>query len=221
MIAEVCLIRHGKTRGNLEGRYVGRTDEPLDPSEAARLTVPSGDAPDLIFISPMRRCRQTADILFPGCGMIEIPEFTEIDFGTFEYHTWTELSGRTDYQTWIDSGGRLPFPDGESQDGFRRRVLTGFGRMCRMIADFSEDVDENSDGRTVRAAAVVHGGTIMALLSELGVPRRDYFSWHVENGCGYIVRFSCGRPCAEAPADPDAFLPEKVLVERAVRLNGS
>ena len=26
---DVYLIRHGKTKGNLEGRYIGTTDEPL------------------------------------------------------------------------------------------------------------------------------------------------------------------------------------------------
>ena len=29
-MAEIILVRHGKTAGNLEGRYIGsRTDEPL------------------------------------------------------------------------------------------------------------------------------------------------------------------------------------------------
>ena len=37
MGVRVILIRHGKTRGNLEGRYVGRTDEPLCPEGVAAL----------------------------------------------------------------------------------------------------------------------------------------------------------------------------------------
>ena len=34
----ICyLIRHGATHGNLEGRYVGRTDEPVLPLELKKL----------------------------------------------------------------------------------------------------------------------------------------------------------------------------------------
>ena len=29
LMRDLYLIRHGKTKGNLEGRYIGTTDEPL------------------------------------------------------------------------------------------------------------------------------------------------------------------------------------------------
>ena len=35
---------------------------------------------------------------------------------------------------------------------------------------------------------VVHGGTIMAILSKWAVPQFAYFHWQVKNGCGYGVR---------------------------------
>ena len=34
---------------------------------------------------------------------------------------------------------------------------------------------------------VVHGGTIMAILSKWAMPHQDYFYWQVKNGCGYLV----------------------------------
>ena len=34
---------------------------------------------------------------------------------------------------------------------------------------------------------VVHGGTIMAILSKWAMPHQDYFHWQVKNGCGYLV----------------------------------
>ena len=40
------------------------------------------------------------------------------------------------------------------------------------------------------AAFVVHGGTIMSILEKYAVPRRDYFGWHCENGCGYICEWN-------------------------------
>lgn len=218
MIAELLLVRHGKTRGNIEGRYIGRTDESLDPAGMAKLIAPAWFVPDQIFISPMKRCRETAEVLFPGNDYLTVPEFTEIDFGRFEYHTYQELSGRADYQAWIDSGGVLPFPDGESQDLYRRRVLKGFGLMCRQIKKCRTSESSDEDDPIIRVAAVVHGGTIMAILSEFAVPEKDYFSWHVENGCGYLVRFRLGHPGKNNEEDPDVPLPESIFVEKPIRL---
>ena len=61
------LIRHGKTRGNLEGRYVGcRTDEPLSPEGIEELKQRSYPRAEWVYVSPMSRCIETAEILYPG-----------------------------------------------------------------------------------------------------------------------------------------------------------
>ena len=44
----------------------------------------------------------------------------------------------------------------------------------------------DKDGMPDKAVAVVHGGTIMAVLSEL--TGREYFSFQVPNGGGYRTR---------------------------------
>lgn len=217
MITELLLLRHGKTRGNFEHRYIGRrTDESLDPAGRAELNAPSGFHPEMVFTSPMKRCLETAELLFPGCDLLTIPEFTEIDFGQFEYHTYQDLSGRADYQAWIDSGGCLPFPGGESLEQYQRRVRTGFARMCRIIADSKAEVSGSADEQTTRIAAVVHGGTIMAILCAFAVPKKDYFSWQTANGCGYLVRFHCIGPDPEKRGDRDAFLPKSIVVQKEI-----
>ena len=65
---EILFIRHGKTRGNLERRYVGRTDEPLLAEEEKRLESSEYRrfCPDVIYTSALLRCRQTAALLFSG-----------------------------------------------------------------------------------------------------------------------------------------------------------
>ena len=70
---ELYLIRHGMTLGNVEHRYIGRqTDEPLSEDGRQQLekrkdqwaqVCRTGDMP-YVFVSPMLRCRQTAEILF-------------------------------------------------------------------------------------------------------------------------------------------------------------
>ena len=65
MTYRIFLIRHGATPGNLEGRYIGRTDEAL--SAAGREDILRHQYPpvDLVFTSPMRRCRETAALIYP------------------------------------------------------------------------------------------------------------------------------------------------------------
>ena len=113
---KIYLIRHGKTKGNLEERYIGRTDEPL--CEAGRENLKKYQYPqvEMVFTSPMKRCMQTAETIYPGQQYQCIEELRESDFGAFEGHTYKELSGDVRYQAWIDSGGTLPFPGGEEQE---------------------------------------------------------------------------------------------------------
>lgn len=185
----LTLIRHGATLSNKEGRYLGKSDESLSPEGIGILekAVTDGHYPaaDLLFSGPMKRCLETAQILYPGQAPILIPEWTEMDFGTFEGHNYKELSGDPDYQRWIDSGGTLPFSEGESREEFIRRSIAGYENMLRYMKSIWERsaVSEQSD-RSV--SAVVHGGTIMALLSHfLG---GEYFDYQVKCGQGYSGR---------------------------------
>ncbi len=185
-MAEILLVRHGKTAGNLEGRYIGsRTDEPLceEGIRALKEKVQAGIYPpvDVVYASPMIRCRQTAKVLWPEAYQIHfIQDLRECDFGTFENKNYQELSGNADYQAWIDSNGTLPFPGGESNEEFRKRCCEAFLKITEELRRQEEKTE-----KTLRAAAVVHGGTIMAILERFGSPKKNYFDYQVKNGCGY------------------------------------
>ena len=62
---DIFFIRHGATEGNLRRRYIGRTDEPLCEAGIAQVKAlqKRGLSVDRLFVSPMLRTRQTADIL--------------------------------------------------------------------------------------------------------------------------------------------------------------
>ena len=62
---KIWLIRHGMTEGNRHQRYIGVTDEPLCPEGIERLKNITYPKPQAIFVSPLRRCQETAEILFP------------------------------------------------------------------------------------------------------------------------------------------------------------
>lgn len=169
---KIYLIRHGETPGNREHRYVGSTDEGLTPEARRLLSARQAPEVDRIYASPLRRCRETADILFPGRPVILVPGFSECQFGRFEYKNYKELSGDPDYQRWIDSGGTIGFPGGESRLAFQDRCERAFLKA----------LTEAKQASCRSVAMVIHGGTIMALLSRLGVPETSYFDWQVGNG---------------------------------------
>ena len=83
----------------------------------------------------MRRCVETANLLYPGVPQAIIGSFRECDFGDFENKNYAELNGRADYQAWIDSGGELPFPHGESRAQFAARCVTAFEQIRQQDED--------------------------------------------------------------------------------------
>lgn len=182
---ELVLIRHGSTASNQQGRYLGWTEEPLSKEgiEALFMQKQKGvyTKGNLLFTSPMERCRQTASILFPGQDMLVLDEWKEMDFGRFEGKTYRELNGNPDYQAWIDSNGRLPFPEGESREAFVTRSMEGLKKCWRICEEHM------IPGQMIRASAVVHGGTIMAIISSL--TNQEYFDFQVKNGQGYCLLF--------------------------------
>ena len=171
---KILFFRHGLTAGNLEKRYIGRTDEPLCAEGMAQLKTMKLPQCETVVCSPMKRCIQTAEILFPNRKYIIENELRECDFGDFEGKNYIELSNDTYYQKWIDSGGSLPFPNGEAPLDFRRRCAEAFEDMVKNCAD------------SASIAFVVHGGTIMSILEKFAVPHGDYFDFQCENGHGYL-----------------------------------
>ena len=180
------LIRHGKTRGNLERRYIGcSTDESLCAQGIEELKGKKLPAAARVFVSPMKRCVETAAILYPGVPVEIIPDFRECDFGDFENKNYAELNGRADYQAWIDSNGEMPFPNGESRAAFADRCVRAFAKIC----DRRED-----------CAVIAHGGTVMAIMEKYARPAGNYYDFQVRNGEGFLLDADgtyCFLPCAE------------------------
>ena len=168
----ILFIRHGATAGNLEKRYIGRTDESLCPQGVLQVQTLRrlGLQADHLFISPALRTRQTANLLFPDMRPVIIEKLIETDFGIFEGKNAAELCGDAAYQAWIDSGCLAAIPGGESVCDFK-------ARCCRA---FSEAVMQLPDGDS--AAFVIHGGCIMAIWEAFARPHRDFYDTHIGNG---------------------------------------
>lgn len=174
---KIILIRHGMTKGNLEKRYVGCTDEPLC-EEGRRQIVQAAGAKrypkaDLLYVSPLKRCIETAELIYPDKNYILCDPLKERDFGEFEYKNYLELSTNKDYIDWLKSNGEIPFPAGERTEDFKLRCQIAY-----------EDIISQAAGQDI--ALVVHGGTIMSILEKYGVPERNFYDWQIKNGEGYL-----------------------------------
>ena len=87
----IHLLRHGKTLANEQGRFVGRTDVPLSEDGIAQLRDLSRNyeypGVQKVYSSPLMRCVQTAEILYPAFEPVTIEGLREYDFGKYENKT--------------------------------------------------------------------------------------------------------------------------------------
>ena len=184
---ELILIRHSITQGNLEKRFIGTLDVPLIPQgEAlARRVGPTLPSVEHIYRSPLLRCRQTAELLWPGVDMTVVDELRESDFGPFEGKNHAELKDDPLYQIWLAGGDRPNFaamPVGESPQQVTQRVSVGLEKVAADAAAHGFD----------RVGVVSHGGALMALLGKYGRPRRDYYGWMCPNCGGFRAELDPG-----------------------------
>ena len=179
---EILLLRHAQTAGNLQKRYIGSTDEPLcaEGEERAKQTAALlGDfRPDRVIVTPLLRTGQTAALLFPGVPVEISEDMREMCFGRFENKNYLELADDPDYAAWLETGCEAACPEGEGMEDFCARCRTGFERVIARCAARGEE----------RVAMVLHGGSLMAILSGYAQPARSYFEWSAPNCGGYLCR---------------------------------
>ena len=172
----VYLLRHGETAWNAQGRYLGPTDLPLTPAGREALA-PADISPETVYVSPLCRTAETAEILFPGAEQVVIPDFREMDFGVFEGRSWREMEDFAPYRDWVEVGCLGPVPEGESLEAFCARTCAAFEGLMDQAVEAGEAL----------LTIVAHGGTQMAVLERFALPRRDYFSWRGPLGGGFVL----------------------------------
>lgn len=177
---KVYFIRHGKTLGNIEGRFIGRTNQPLEVIGVDELKKKKAPDVDSIYVSPLLRCIQTCEILYPNKSYTIIEELREMDFGDYENKTEAEIREDQTLKGFLKESGSIQFVNGESLEQFQQRCMAGF----------QQAIEEATQNGNNNVAFVVHGGTIMALLDGLSNPHKGYFQWGTHNGEGYVGELS-------------------------------
>ncbi len=177
----ITLLRHGMTQGNLEGKYIGRTDAPLCPEGLTALIKLKEryDYPTAVrfFTSPLMRCKQTLEVLYPGCQPTVVPGLAECDFGEWEGRSMAQLKTDERFLQWME-GKTKEIPGGENAEEFRERVCAAFEAV----------VDELLHTGETDAVICTHGGVITMLMQMVSLPRLDPKECLAAAGQGFTLR---------------------------------
>lgn len=173
MNRRLILLRHGET--GFPQRYIGATDVPLSSEGVSQISalqkIFREQDIDLILSSPMERCRQCAEILFPERSVRYDNELREIDFGCWEGLTFAEIQQADPelVDLWAKWSPDFCFPQGERVGSFLHRIH-GVGQ--KIIA---------SQEKTT--LLISHGGVIRTLLCYLlNLAPSDFLLFQIDKG---------------------------------------
>lgn len=178
------LIRHGITQGNLDGKYIGQTDLSLCPEGKRQIEALCADDvyPNVgkVYSSPLARCLETAEIIYPEQKLMIVDEICEMNFGDFEGKTQLQLQDLREYTDWIRGGAEAAPPNGEKYGEFSLRCIEGLDVI------FSDMMRRD----VTRAACITHAGVITNLLCGYGLPKGRPADYMCEPGGGFEIILS-------------------------------
>ncbi|MGE6379417.1 histidine phosphatase family protein [Peribacillus muralis] len=172
-ITKICLVRHGQTDWNAQGKLQGQTDIPLN--EHGRIQARQcgeflmKEDWDVIITSPLIRARETADIIahYMDVPVIEKIEFIEKNFGAAEGLTTAKRKAIFEDKA---------YPGQESEE-----VLTS--RLMKGLQEIQEEYPEK------KVILVAHGAVIhfiLRLMSNESIVSNDM---RLSNACFSTIRF--------------------------------
>jgi probable phosphoglycerate mutase len=196
-VTTLVLVRHGATAhtadkrfsGGLASSNPGLTDEGrAQVREVAEWLAPLGEAVEAVVASPVRRTRESAEILAErmGLDLVEEPGFAEMEFGVWDGLTFSEVRERypEEIKGWLGALDVAPH-GGESFTEVEKRVLAG---LERVLDDYA--------GKTV--LVVSHVTPIKILVAHaVDAPLSALFRMELSTASVSVVSFV-------RPTDPDA-----------------
>lgn len=158
-MTRLLLIRHTETDYNLQKRYCGFSNPPLNISGISQAESLAKQLKDFevaaVYSSDLLRALQTAKIIFPKFQIKTMSELREFNFGIFEGLNYDEIIERYPqlYQDWIRNPSGVLIPNGEEFREFRKRVRRSLSSIISL-------------NRNKTISLVTHGGPIRLILCE-------------------------------------------------------
>lgn len=181
MSTRLLIVRHGQTDWNIDGRFQGQTDIPLNATGhkqahalARRLAAKPLEA---IYASDLKRASLTASIIHQALSadgrspLILEPRLREMCFGEWEGLTYREIQARQPRQLsrWESDLEQVAPPAGETLLEMAERVQAAF-----------QSILAAHPGKSV--LLVAHGGPLQMLIAQaLGMPPGRFWQIHLSN----------------------------------------
>jgi uncharacterized phosphatase len=163
----VCIVRHGQTEWNLQGKLQGQTDIPLNETgrkqaEECREFLKDSDW-DVVVTTSLKRARETADIINEALNLpiVEMNDFKERYFGAGEGMT---------REMRVDKYPDFIFPGMEAEADFERRIEAG---LCEVLNRFPDK----------KVLLVSHGAVIHAIINKYHYNGNKLKQFKLFNGC--------------------------------------
>lgn len=175
---EIYLIRH--TTPLIEkGTCYGQADLEVTESfeeEAACIQSHLPSRIETVISSPLKRCRQLAQYLFPHHTIYYDDRLKEIHCGEWEMQPWDRID-RRHLDRWMADLVNVPIPGGESYQQLYERAVAFFKDAVKRYRSL---------------AIVAHGGVLRSLLAYInGVQLQESFDqFSLRYGCVVKVHFS-------------------------------
>jgi broad specificity phosphatase PhoE len=185
-VCTLYLVRHGTTTMNVENRYRGRRDIPLDAQgyqdavDAARVLSNQGLA--AVYTGPLRRTIATAQIIADEARVPDIRilhGLINVDYGAWEGLTSreAEMYDPRAFQRYRSKPAEAVCPNGERLSDARGRML-----------DAIELIAQRHRGESV--VAVTHA--VMIRLAVAAIEHTEGEQWRIPLGRGSLTRFTVG-----------------------------
>lgn len=167
---DIIFIRHGKTEMNRKKLFAGAIDcslsnEGMEEARAAKKAI--GDIKfDKVYISPMKRTAQTAEIM-DVCWKTD-DRIKEMNFGIFEGLSYDKAlsSYENEMKCWEDDFINYRIPQGES-------LMDVYLRVC----DFMDSIADEKG----RILVITHKGVINCALSSIFGGPEHYYRFSADN----------------------------------------
>ncbi|MFN2143580.1 MAG: alpha-ribazole phosphatase [Candidatus Promineifilaceae bacterium] len=202
---KLILVRHGETDWNMERRYQGQLDVPLNERgrwQAGRAAqVLAGQPVDYLISSDLRRALDTAEAIGSVCGrkVTADSRLRELSYGKWEGLTVTKIKERYDgaYRRWRTDPANHPPEGGE--------VLAAAARRVEQVWQEIKQVEAET------VVLVSHGGTLRILLRHLlALPPEAFWQFKIENASLSTVQISAAGNILVRMNDTGHLLPHAI-----------
>lgn len=186
----IFLIRHGLTDWNVQRRFQGTCDIPLNETgmEQARIAAArcAQLAPQRVYHSPLLRAAQTAQAVAEACGalLIPCPDLREVSLGVFQGldHQQAQVQYPEAYTHYFADRINAAPPGGESLSQVQQRALSALTQ-----------IEQDASG-CARIAVVSHGALLKSLLGAVaGIPLACFPCFDVSNGSISVIESQDGH----------------------------